>query len=56
MIKGSLTLRQLPGTYVEIACTKCERRGRLLRDKLIAQYGAEAALPDLRNELASSRG
>jgi hypothetical protein len=38
--------------YVEIACTKCERQGRLRRDKLIEQYGGDIVLPDLRERLA----
>ncbi|HEY2210302.1 MAG TPA: hypothetical protein VGH62_01540 [Bradyrhizobium sp.] len=51
-MNGSLTVRNLPGPYVELACTKCERRGKLSRDKLIAQYGADIVLPDLRVRLA----
>ena len=31
---------------LEVACTRCERRGRLQVDRLIAQYG-NAELPKL---------
>jgi hypothetical protein len=50
--RGSYSLREFDVVYVDLACTKCERRGRLLRDKLIAQYGADIVLPDLRERLA----
>jgi hypothetical protein len=52
MPHGAYSLRDLPGPYVELACSKCERHGRLRRDKLMAQYGAEIGLPDLRGKLA----
>ena len=36
---------------MEIACSRCERRGRLQVDRLLAQYG-DAELPELRLTLA----
>jgi hypothetical protein len=48
----SLTLRNLPGDYVELACRKCERRGRLSRARLVDQYGIDKPLPDLLAEIA----
>jgi hypothetical protein len=48
----SLTLRNSPGDYVELACRKCERRGRLGRARLVDQYGIDVPLPDLLAELA----
>jgi hypothetical protein len=49
---GSLTLRNLPGDYVELACRKGERRGRLSRARLVDQYGIDRPLPDLLAEIA----
>jgi hypothetical protein len=55
---GALTLRNLPGDYLELACRKCERWGRLSRTRLVDQYGIDIPLPDLLAELAkcSRRG
>ena len=36
---------------LEVACSRCERRGRLQVDLLVAQYG-DAELPELRLILA----
>lgn len=49
---GALLLSDLPGQYVELACTKCERKGRLLKSKLIEEYGSDTTLPDLRVKIA----
>ena len=38
---------------LEIACRHCDRRGRLRVAKLIAQYGADMRLPELRYILAA---
>lgn len=48
---GALLISDHPGEYVEIACTKCDRRGRYLKTTLIAKYG-DIGLPDLRHDLA----
>src|SRR4051795_4281252 len=34
-------------TLLEIACRRCERRGRLRLDQLIEQHGADMGLPEL---------
>src|ERR1043165_2960939 len=39
-------------TIVGVACSKCDRRGRLSVAKLIAEHGADMRLPDLREVLA----
>jgi len=49
---GSFTLRQFPHDMVELACDKCGRRGRLSKARLIEEYGADVALPDLRTLVA----
>lgn len=53
MATGALMLRDLPGPYVELACRKCERRGKLYRDRLIEKHGADIALPDLLSKVAA---
>lgn len=50
---GSLSLADYPGDYVVVACSKCERRGRLSKAGLIRKYGGDTPLPDLRATLAS---
>lgn len=52
MANGSLTLADYPGKMVEIACSRCGRRGRLRKDRLIEAYGSEICLPDVRHRLA----
>ena len=37
---------------IRLECSKCGRFGRYRIDKLIAKYGPDIALPDLRHELA----
>ena len=37
---------------LQVACSRCERYGRLSVAKLIARYGGGAKLPDLREILA----
>ena len=53
MRRGSVTLGDLADqiAMLEIACSRCERRGRLQVDLLVAQYG-DAELPELRLILA----
>jgi len=46
------TLSEFPLEQVELACTKCERRGVLSKAKLLEQYGPSIALPDLLVKLA----
>jgi hypothetical protein len=49
---GSLRLRDYPGETVRLACDKCGRAGKYRKRKLIEQFGADIALPDLRHEIA----
>lgn len=41
-----------PAPMLEIACPRCESRGRLRLDKLIARHGPALPLPELRVLLA----
>ncbi len=49
----AITLGDMAGkfTVIEVACRRCDRRGRLQVDLLVAQYG-DAELPELRPILA----
>ena len=38
---------------LEIRCTRCPRRGRVMLDKLIAEHGADMDLPQLGTVLAA---
>lgn len=51
---GSITLADLDGrlTMLEIACSRCERRGLLRLDRLIEEHGADMGLPVLGQILA----
>jgi hypothetical protein len=49
---GSLQLRDYPGDYVRLSCEKCGGAGQYRKQNLIARYGADIRLPDLREELA----
>jgi hypothetical protein len=49
----SPTLLAYPeGTMIRLACSRCDRRGQYRREGLIAKYGTEMTLPDLRHLLA----
>ena len=51
---GAVTLGDVVGklAMLDVACSKCDRRGRLSVAKLIAEHGADMRLPDLREVLA----
>ena len=53
MRRGSITLGDLAGrvAMLEVACSRCARRGRLQIDWLLEQHG-DAELPELRLILA----
>jgi hypothetical protein len=42
-------------TWVEVNCGRCERHGRLHLGRLIAQHGADAAVPDALRALTADR-
>jgi len=52
--RGSITLGELRGKLMmlEIACHRCERRGRMSVAKLIEKHGVDMGLPDLWVSLA----
>ena len=51
---GSISLGELRGklTRLEVACSRCDRRGHLRLDRLIAEHGADMGLPVLGQLLA----
>lgn len=55
MSGSMITLADLVGTisFLEVACNRCERRGRLSVDRLIHEHGAAMALPSLCATLAA---
>jgi hypothetical protein len=52
--RGSITLGELVSKLdmLEVACHRCDRRGRLSLERLIAEHGADMGLPELRTILA----
>src|ERR671939_1020302 len=52
--RGSITLGELEGklTMLEVACHRCDRRGRVSLARLIDEHGADTGLPDLWESLA----
>jgi hypothetical protein len=49
---GSIRLRDYPGDIVRLGCDRCGRSGQYRKQTLIAQYGPDIVLPDLRHEIA----
>jgi hypothetical protein len=56
-IGGASTLEDITtrgATMLDVACRRCDRRGRLNVARLIQQHGADARLPDLKGALAGN--
>jgi hypothetical protein len=53
MANGSVSLREVAAraTHIEIACTRCERRGRYRLSKLVASLGGDFPMTDLGGEI-----
>ena len=53
-MSGSLDLADMAqrGRMLEIHCVRCDRYGRLLLSKLIAEHGPDLKLPELANILS----
>jgi hypothetical protein len=54
MPHGSYSLGEVAAEFnmVRLRCAKCGRRGQYQVDGLLAKYGPDIAMPDLRHELA----
>ena len=55
MASGAVTLGDIAQhlAVLDVACRKCNRRGRYKVANMIAKYGADANLPELRFILAT---
>ncbi|WP_045457923.1 hypothetical protein [Caballeronia cordobensis] len=54
MAIGSVSLGDVAAgaTHLEVACSRCERRGRYRLSRLVARLGEDFPMPDLGSELA----
>ena len=52
MANGSLQLREYPGALVRLSCEKCGHAGQYRKQNLIERHGADARLPDIREQIA----
>jgi hypothetical protein len=52
MAGGPLELHEYPRPMVRLACEKCGRAGQYRKENLIARFGADIRLPDLREEIS----
>jgi hypothetical protein len=52
--RGSITLGEVKGklAMLEVACHRCDRKGRVSVERLIEEHGADTGLPDLWESLA----
>jgi hypothetical protein len=47
------TLRDWPYYMVRLACDVCPRRGRYRKDKLMARFGGDMPMQELRHKIAN---
>lgn len=54
-MSGAITLADLAGkiAMLEVACSRCDRTGRLSVARLTRQHGPHAGLPSLRHVIAA---
>ncbi len=50
----TFTLAEYPFDWIELACEKCGRHGKLRKARLMEQYGPDIQVAELRAELAKS--
>ncbi len=52
---GSVSLQQVADRLAQlnVACSRCDRKGRYSTARLVQQYGPEFAMTDLKNELTN---
>ena len=51
-VRGCYTLAQYPHETVRLACKFCQRKGQYRKDTLLARYGPDIGLPDLRLQIS----
>ena len=49
---GSIKLRDYKTEMVRLSCDRCGRAGQYRKENLLAHFGPDIALPDLRHEIA----
>jgi hypothetical protein len=47
-------IAQYPKAIVRLVCSRCDRKGQYRKETLIAQYGPDVTMPDLRHLIAKS--
>jgi hypothetical protein len=52
MISRTPTLAEWPYRMVRLACDLCPRRGQYRKETLVALYGGDMKMPDLRRKIA----
>ncbi len=50
----TFTLAEYPFDWIELACEKCGRHGKLRKARLMEQYGPDIQVAELLEELAKS--
>ena len=53
---GAYTLADVRADKLELICDRCDRHGKLSVATLIAKYGADALMPDVKNRIARDGG
>ncbi len=53
MTSGALSLADYPGDVIALACSKCDRRGRYSKGRLVAAHGRVVGLPNLLTRIAA---
>jgi hypothetical protein len=48
----SMTLGQYPKSIVRLICSRCDRKGQYRKETLLALYGPDVTMPDLRHLIA----
>jgi hypothetical protein len=52
MISRTPTLAEWPDRVVRLACDLCPRRGQYRKETLIARFGGDVLMPDVRHLIA----
>jgi hypothetical protein len=52
MISRTPTLAEWPDRMVRLACDLCPRRGQNRKDTLVARFGGDVLMPDVRHLIA----
>ena len=53
MIHRTPTFAEWPLRMVRLACDNCDRRGQYRKETLIAKFGGDVLMPNLRHKIAN---